>query len=232
MKILLVEDDRDLAFITKMQLEKRGYQVACAYDGAETKSHMEREEVDIVLLDMILPDCMGTELCIFIREKFYGPIIFMSCLSERESVISALKLGGDDYVIKPVDYDEVAARIEANLRRSLSTDGKNKNKTGERAYAHFVLDRNRRRGWKLLENGSRGNEIVLSPTEYKLLEIFTENPEKLLLYHELYQYVWGCDDLGDVRTVMVHVSNLRKKIDENNFDMIHTVRSAGYIFSD
>jgi DNA-binding response OmpR family regulator len=225
-RILIVEDDEDIARITCTNLEHGGYRTQPAYNCAQAMRLIEEETFDLMLLDMMLPDGDGRQLCTRIRKKHPCPVIFISCLDDTTTIVEALQRGGDDYVVKPVNYEVLLARIKAHLRREEDHRVKN----GELAHKvlgfnSFELDTVRR----LVRAG--GMEYELSVIEYDLLYYMVNNPDTLLLYDELYSAVWVNDSLGDVRTVMVHISNLRKKVDPHKRGVIHTVRGAGYVFS-
>lgn len=222
-RVLLVEDDIDLSVISTMNLKKFGCMVDQAYTCAQAQKLLEQNSYDFILLDELLPDMHGSEFCAVIRKRCTCPIIFMSCLSDSDTIVNALKNGGDDYMIKPINYNELLARVEAVIRRGSA------NKTKADPIKHFnsfALDTMHH---TLIKNDE---EISLSNIEYTLLCYFIEHADTLLLYHDLYQNVWGNDSLGDVRTIMVHVSNLRKKVDPDRSGIITTVRGAGYIFAD
>lgn len=226
-RILLVEDDRNLSFITKRMLESRGFDVTAALSLAEAREKLQRNRFDLILLDMMLPDGEGTELCAEIRENSVCPIIFVSCLSDNLTKISALQMGGDDYVTKPVNYEELVARVQVNIRRAklynLKTD------INELSFRGLVVNKQKHEVWLTDEDGSPAVLADLSPIEYGLLICLIDHEGELMLYQTLYNHVWQSDDFGDVRTVMVHVSNLRKKLGDAG-SLIHTIRSAGYIF--
>jgi DNA-binding response OmpR family regulator len=221
-KILLVEDDQDLSLIAQMNLTHTGHQVDTAFTCAEARSLLEKKEYDLILLDVMLPDSNGDELCFAIRESCSCPIIFMSCLEDTDTIIRALHSGGDDYMVKPICYPELLARAEAVIRRSRQKKGD----SAIRNFNSFTMDTTHHR---ILKDGT---EVDLSTIEYALLRYMVEHPDTLLLYQDLYQNVWATDSLGDFRTVMVHISNIRKKIDPEHRGIIETVRGAGYIFSD
>lgn len=228
--ILSVEDDVELARIIKIMVESRGYSVTSAHSVEEAMTELDRKSFDLILLDMMLPDGEGLTLCDSIRKKSFCPIIFVSCLSDRESKIKALETGGDDYITKPIDFDELLAKIYVNLRRA-NQYNLGKSSSSEENLPGLVIKKNRREVWYADENGNPMELFVLSPTEYALLIYFIDNQDELLLYEDLFRRVWNADYTGDVRTVMVHVSNLRKKLKDFGIDYIHTVRGAGYIFS-
>ena len=226
-RILLVEDDSNLSFITKRMLENRGFDVTAALSLAEAREKLKGKSFDLILLDMMLPDGEGTQLCAEIRETSVCPIIFVSCLSDNLTKISALQMGGDDYVTKPVNYEELITRVQVNIRRAklynLKTD------TSELVFQGLLVNKQKHEVWLTDENGVQTVLADLSPIEYGLLQCLIDHEGELMLYQTLYSHVWQSEDLGDVRTVMVHVSNLRKKLG-NAGSLIHTVRSAGYIF--
>ena len=220
-RILLVEDDPDLSAITCANLTHAGHQVDAAYTSAQAEQMLQATEYDLILLDIILPDRRGDELCGTIRDRCSCPIIFLSCLEDSDTVVSALRSGGDDYMVKPVRYPELMARVKAVIRRSSRPSS-----SPIRRFRSFTIDTTRR---QLLRDG----EVVdLSSIEYSLLVYMSQHPDTLLMYQDLYKNVWATDSLGDFRTVMVHISNLRKKLDPEHRGIIQTVRGAGYIFTD
>ena len=220
-RALIVEDDEDLAAIAQVHMAHGGYETDVASTCRQALTLLEQWEYDLILLDEILPDDRGDSLCRTIRAHSACPIIFMSCLDDSNTIISALRAGGDDYMVKPVDYAELLARADAIIRR---TGGRRNSNL--RTFRQFSVDTLHR---KALRDGMA---LDLSSIEYAILLYMIEHPDTLLPYNEIYQNVWASDSFGDVRTVMVHISNLRKKIDPNRTGIIETVRGAGYIFSD
>jgi DNA-binding response OmpR family regulator len=228
-KILLVEDDSNFSFIMKRMIESKEYYVVTADCVEAAVEKMKKESFDLILLDMMLPDGYGTDLCQKIRTASVCPIIFVSCLSDTETKIKALQLGGDDYITKPVDFDELITRIEVNIRRARQYN-LGRSLSEEERFAGFLVNKSKHEVWLTNQEEEMTERVDLSPIEYQLLCTMMERPNQLILYQELYQKVWNADDLGDVRTVMVHVSNLRKKLGESGKETIRTVRGAGYIF--
>lgn len=221
---LIIEDDKDLSEITAFHLRKAEYKTDQAYTLADARNFLEKNHYDLVLLDEVLPDGLGSQMCQSIREQYSCPIIFMSCNDDSDTIISALRSGGDDYMVKPLNYEVLLARADAVIRRSAL---QHTNSGGTlRYFKHFAIDDTRR---QVVRDGV---SVELSSIEYALLQYMTQHPNTLLLYHELYQNIWASDSLGDVRTVMVHISNLRKKLDPDRLGIISTVRNAGYIFTD
>lgn len=227
-RILLVEDDKSLSFITKRLLESRGFEVVAALCLEEAREALRKTRFDLILLDMMLPDGEGTQLCAEIRETSVCPIIFVSCLNDNLTKISALQMGGDDYVTKPVNYEELIARVQVNIRRAkmynLKTD------VDELIFPGLLVKKTKHEVWLTDEKNVPVTMVDLSPIEYGLLICLIDHEGELMVYQSLYHDVWHSEDFGDVRTVMVHVSNLRKKLGDAGKNLIHTVRSAGYIF--
>lgn len=224
--ILLVEDDQDLSVITHMNLNRGGHQVDDAFTCARAEELLSQHQYDLILLDIMLPDRSGDELCRAIRQDCDCPIIFMSCLEDSETIVDALRSGGDDYMVKPVRYPELLARVDAVIRRSGQKKMQEAPQDNVQVFQSFSVDTSHR---CILREGER---VDLSSIEYALLRYMIDHPNTLLLYQDLYQNVWATDSLGDFRTVMVHISNLRKKLDPDRRGIIETVRGAGYIFSD
>lgn len=223
-KILVVEDDKDLAMLTARQLEGQGYQVFCAEDGKSTLQILKDESVDLILLDVMLPDCDGHELCQRICSIYEYPIIFMSCLGDSTTIVQAFRGGGCDYLVKPVNITELVERIEENLKKSRGKQ--------MLEFRQFILDKKNYQVYRRTEEGECAEKLDLSPTEYKLLMEFVGNPGEIRLYKELYRAIWEHGEIEDIRTLMVHVSNLRKKIDYQHRETIRVVRGVGYIFFD
>lgn len=183
---------------------------------------------DLILLDMMLPDGEGTQLCAEIRETSVCPIIFVSCLNDNLTKISALQMGGDDYVTKPVNYEELIARVQVNIRRAKMYNLKTE--VDELIFPGLLVKKTKHEVWLTDEKNAPVTMVDLSPIEYGLLICLIDHEGELMVYQSLYHDVWHSEDFGDVRTVMVHVSNLRKKLGDAGKNLIHTVRSAGYIF--
>ncbi len=227
-RILLVEDDKDLSFITKRLMESRGFEVMTAATIAQAQTLLQQRSFDLILLDLMLPDGDGTQLCEDIRRTSVCPIIFVSCLSDNLTKVSALQMGGDDYITKPVDHEELIARVQVNIRRAKQYN-LGRSEKEEMFFPGLMLKKQKREVWLTDEENRPLEPVDLSPIEYSLLLCLIENEGELVLYQDIFQQVWHAEDLGDVRTVMVHISNLRKKLGDRG-KLIHTVRSAGYIF--
>ena len=232
-KILMVEDDEDLLTLSTRQIEMRGYEVIPAINGQAALDALSRERVDVILLDVMLPDYDGHQLCKMFRDPeigYNGPIIFTSCLGDSENVVGAFREGGDDYIVKPIQMDVLEERISENLKKHKKEE-KVSEDTGKLWYKYFMIDQKRHEVYRLQE-GVVGEKLNLSPKEYKILMLLVNHPGEVLLYRQLYREVWGMDDLDDIRTLMVHVSNLRKKLTAPEIEVITAIRGVGYIFQD
>ena len=216
-------DDRESALIAARQLQQNQCAVDHAHSCDRAIELLKAGGYDLVLLDEFLPDQKTGEFCADVRSYCTCPIIFLSCCGDSKSVVDALVNGGDDYMVKPINYKELLARAEAIGRRLCQNEEVS---GGLRDLRSFSVDTVHR-------YALRDGEIIdLTPIEYELLIYLVDHPDTLLLYQELYEQVWGCESLGDNRTIMVHISNLRKKLDLEHTGLISTVRGEGYIFSD
>ena len=222
-RILLVGDDTESALITAHRLQQNQCSVDHAHSCDRAIELLNASSYDLVLLDELMPEQNGSDFCTTIRPLCACPIIFLSCCGDSKSVVEALVSGGDDYMVKPINYRELLARAEAIDRRLRKVEDI---PSTLREFRSFSIDTTHRYALR------DGAIIDLTPIEYDLLLYLVDRPNTLLLYQELYEQVWSCDSLGDNRTVMVHISNLRKKLDPEHAGLISTVRGVGYIFSD
>ena len=225
--ILVVDDDPDIVEIISLYLGNAGYCVSAAADGAEAIRQLECTDIDLILLDIMLPDQSGTELCLHIRKTRSCPILFVSCLDEEEQVLRALTVGGDDYIRKPFYPKELVARVRAMLRRVELERRTLNTAAAELSTGDFVVNMEKKIIYK------HQQELPLSPIEFDILLYMLKHPCKPISCEELYQQVWQSESLGDIRTVMVHVSNLRKKLEKNDTrKYIKTMKKRGYVFLD
>lgn len=221
-RVLLVEDNSVLAETIEYYISSDDrLSFRWAPDG-ESALRMVNEGVDIILLDILLPGIDGLALCEQIRKVIYCPIIFISCVDDDETIIRALELGGDDYLVKPFKCSVLMAKMNAVLRRTFSNDMVRKNVQAGDWYLsskdHMVTTPERC--------------VYLSPTEYAMLGYFMSNPNRVLELEEIYTAVWHRPSNGDLRTVPVHVGNLRKKLEEKPKEPKHiiTYKRIGYMF--
>ncbi len=219
--VLVVEDEEALATLLRYNLEKEGYEAMVAADGEEAMLAIDERMPDVVLLDWMLPNVSGVEVCRRLRsqrETRNLPVIMLTARGEESDRLRGLETGADDYVVKPFSMAELIARIRAVLRRirpGLAAD--------QLQYQEIVLDRVRHRVTR------NGRELHLGPTEYRLLEHLMQYPGRVFSREQLLDAVWGSDVYVETRTVDVHVGRLRKTLmTEGGSDPIRTVRSAGY----
>lgn len=226
--ILIVEDDADINALLAKIVEREGFAFAQAYSGTEALMRMERETFDLVLLDMMLPGMEGSELMARLRGELGSsvPVIVVSAKASSADKVGMLVAGADDYVTKPFDPDEVAARIHAVLRRSGggSPAGAGSGRGGVLSHRGLRLDVERRR----VTLG--GSEVVLTAHEFDILHVLMQAPEKVFSRELLYELVWKGGYYGEDNAINVHVSNVRKKLAAAGAegDYIKTVWGIGF----
>jgi len=222
--ILVVDDDPDIVEIISLYLTNAGYGVSTASSSTEALKKIEETAFDLIILDVILPDIDGTDLCERLRLSLNCPILFISCMDDEQHILHALRIGGDDYIRKPFYPNELVARVETNLRR-VELERRTAPAPSDRlSIRDLTVDFKK----YVVYKGCR--EILLSPIEFEILLYMLEHPNKVLPYSEIYEHVWHNESLGDIRTVMVHVSNLRKKLEDSDAEKyIKTVKKRGYI---
>ena len=229
-KALVVDDEKLIVKGIKFSLEQDGYEVDVAYDGKEALKMAKEKEYDIVLLDVMLPEMDGMEVCQAIREVSEMPIIMLTAKGTDMDKILGLEYGADDYITKPFNILEVKARIKAIIRRNSK-----KSKAADKndriiEVSDLKLDLDSRRVFE------KGNEVNLTAKEFDILELLTQNPDKVYSREQLLNIVWGnkLHEAGDVRTVDVHVRRLREKIEPNPSEpkYIHTKWGVGYYFKE
>lgn len=224
-QILVVDDERSISDILKINLEKEGYLVLTAADGEEGLKLALREEVDLVLLDVMLPKMDGFEVCKKIRQKSEVPIVMLTARSEEIDKILGLELGADDYVTKPFSVRELLARVKANLRRTVSQKDAEPSE-GDIIIGDITINTER------YELRKRGKVIELTLREFELVRFLAETPNRICSRDTILRKVWGYEYVGDDRTVDVTISRLREKIEDNpgEPEYIMTRRGIGYYF--
>ncbi len=216
-RILIIEDDRTINGLLRSVLEKSGYTVDSADNGAEGLALGRQGSYSLILLDLMLPEKSGEEIIKELRRADTTPVIVLSAKGEINNRIELLRLGADDYIIKPFDIDEVLLRIQAVLRRTLQAESR------EIAFGELVIRTDARRVFV----GEQ--ELVCTATEYAILELLMKNPDRIFSKRMLYEIVTGEDYLQEDNTMNVHVSNLRRKIAEHtDRKYIETVYGLGY----
>ncbi|MDC0416711.1 phosphate regulon transcriptional regulator PhoB [Candidatus Pelagibacter sp.] len=220
-KIFIIEDEPSIIQLVQHNLEKEGFIVASSENGNEGLKQLKKFEPNLLLLDWMLPDLSGIEICKNIRKdnKFKSlPIIMLTAKGEEEDKIKGLESGVDDYLTKPFSYKELLARIKAVLRRS------NPNMISDSLeYEDLLLDRIEKRVFR------DNSEIKLGPTEFRLLEFFLTNPKRVYTRDQILENVWPNNVNVESRTIDVHIRRLRQSVNlDSKKELIRTVRSSGY----
>ena len=223
--ILIVDDEKPIADILKVNLTKNGYRVTEAYDGDEAIKKALNDDPDLVLLDVMLPGQDGFTVLKKIREKSSVPVIMLTARDEEVDKILGLELGADDYITKPFSLRELMARVKANLRRTKLSSGDE----GEKAkitFGDITIDLEK------YEVIKRGNPVELTYREFELLKFLASRKGKIFSRETLLNKVWDYEFCGDVRTVDVTIRRLREKIEDNPSmpTYIMTKRGVGYFF--
>ena len=220
--VLVVEDDRNIAELLQMYLEKEGYAVTTALDGGQGLTKFRAIKPDLVLLDVMMPVMDGWAVCRAIRSESQTPVIMLTAKSETDDKVQGLKTGADDYITKPFEMKEVLARMEAVLRRSsLSTEKKSR----RLAFDKLIIDMD------AFELTVDGRKVDIPPKEMELLFYLASSPNRVYTRNQLLDEVWGFDYFGDSRTVDVHVKRLREKLEGVSQQWcLKTVWGVGYKF--
>ena len=220
--VLIVEDDRNIADLLRLYLEKEGYTVVIAPDGMRGVEQFRTVHPSLVLLDVMLPGLDGWGVCRTIRAESQTPIIMLTAKSETEDKVNGLKQGADDYITKPFEMKEVLARIEAVLRRS----GIEPEKASRRlVFDKLIIDMD------AFELTVDGKKVPTPPKEMELLYHLASTPNRVYTRNQLLDEVWGFDYFGDTRTVDVHIKRLREKLEGVSDQWeLKTVWSVGYKF--
>lgn len=227
-KILIVEDDADISMIEEAYLQVAGFDTKTVTSGTEAEKLIETQDFDLILLDLMLPDKSGYEICREVRGKVDIPILMVTARTESVDKIKGLLYGADDYIAKPFDPAELVARVNANLRQHDRMLDKKTEGSGKKADEIAIGDlRILVNSWKVYK-GER--EIKLPNREFELLKFLALNPNIVFSKEQLFEKIWGYDYTGDSATVMVHINRIREKIedDSKNPKILETVWGAGY----
>ena len=230
--ILIVEDERALRDTLSYNLKKDGFTVEAVKDGRSALEAARRLKPDLIILDLMLPEIDGFEVCRILRKEMITPILMLTARDDEIDRVVGLEVGADDYLTKPFSMRELMARVKAQLRRSrllreeiVKTDASNK-KQEKLTFGNLIINMTRR------EVKLEDEPLQLKPQEYDLLVFFAEHKEQMLSREFILERVWGWDFIGDSRTVDVHVRWLRQKIEDDSSKptRIVTVRGGGYRF--
>ena len=221
--VLIVEDDRNIAELLQMYLEKEGYAVTVAHDGGQGLAKYRAIKPDLLLLDVMMPVMDGWEVCKAIRAESQTPIIMLTAKGETDDKVHGLKVGADDYITKPFEMKEVLARIEAVLRRSTGVNPEVK--TRKLVFEKLIIDMD------AFELTVDGKKVDTPPKEMELLFYLATSPNRVYTRNQLLDEVWGFDYFGDSRTVDVHIKRLREKLEGTSDKWsLKTVWGVGYKF--
>jgi len=224
-KILIVDDEKNIVDILKFNLNKEGFETIEAYDGKQALEMVERENPDLILLDIMLPEYDGFTVCKKIRQTMNTPIIMLTAREEEVDKVLGLELGADDYITKPFSPRELMARVKANLRRM--TEDVQKTQGEILRCGDLTIDINR---YEI----KRGDEIIeLTLREFELVKFLAAQKGQIFSRESLLEKVWGYEYYGDVRTVDVTVRRLREKLERmpSKPEYILTKRGVGYYFN-
>ncbi|MEW6142561.1 MAG: response regulator transcription factor [Chloroflexota bacterium] len=224
-KIFLVDDETKLLRLVRANLEPAGYEVLTATDAAAALKLLEMEAPDLVILDIMLPDMDGYEVCQRVREISDVPIIFLTAKAQDTDKVKGLRLGADDYITKPFNIEELLARIENVMRRARPPERDNAH--GAVTYGDVSIDFLRRRVCV------RGKEIALTLTEYKLLSCLISNAGRVMLHGELLNRVWGPEYHDELEYLRAYILHLRRKIEDDPSQpkYIMSKPGIGYMFA-
>ncbi|MCR5202673.1 MAG: response regulator transcription factor [Lachnospiraceae bacterium] len=222
--ILVVDDDPEIARLVQLSLEEEDYQVLVANDGETALELFEANEVDLAILDIMMPGMDGNEVCRRIREISHIPIIMLSARGTQFDKVSGLDNGADDYVTKPFDSMELIARVKSQLRRYNELGGSEVLNSGEIKMENLWLDRDGR------QVKAYGKSVELTPIEFDILYFLASHPNTTFSTDEIFENVWKEEIYQMSNTVMVHIRRLRQKIelDPKNSEIIKTVWGVGY----
>ncbi|MDO4563871.1 MAG: response regulator transcription factor [Clostridia bacterium] len=222
-KILIVDDDKNICELLRIYLEKEGFGYLICYDGETALEAIRKERLDLILLDIMMPEMDGISLCREIRRFSDIPVIFLTAKGETFDKVLGLDLGADDYIVKPFEGKEVIARVRAVLRRTMPEVEKEREKIIE--YENLVINLS---NYELV---IEGKVFEIPPKELELLYFLASHPNRVFTREQLLEDVWGFDYFGDSRTVDVHVKRLREKLEGHEGEwQLKTVWGVGYKF--
>ncbi|MGX7109513.1 response regulator transcription factor [Facklamia miroungae] len=220
--ILVVEDDLQINNMLLEALTKEGYLVTPAYSGSEGQLLFELSNFDLILLDLMLPGLSGLDLLKIIRGEKSIPVIVISAKEQVDDKVELLQAGADDYLVKPFDLKELKARIQVCLKRH-QTSLEEKTSDKRLNFEGLMID------FETRAINYQGQELNLTPQERRILELLLSQPKKVFSKFEIYEYAWGADYLADDKTLTVHMSNLRKKLNQiSKRPWIETVWGIGF----
>ena len=230
--VLLIDDDEGLRIVLTHYFESEGYSVVTAKDGSEVAAKLNSEKLDVVLLDLVLPDTEGTSLIPIIRQSTSAPIIVVSGKNDTTEKIICLELGADDYLTKPFEMRELKARVKVAMRRTKdnlaveSTGSDNTPTSDVIAFGRFTMDRNQ---YQVFD--SDGNSVDFTVGEFKLLEALVTAPKRTLSREQLFDLTRDGEFDAYDRAIDIQIGRIRKKLGEDGPNLIKTMRGVGYMYS-
>ena len=229
-KILICDDEKDIVSALDIYLKSDGYKTVCVYNGFDAVEVAKQNDVDLILLDVMMPKMDGIAAMSEIRKFSNIPIILLTAKSEDTDKILGLNVGADDYVTKPFNPVELLARVRSQIRRYTQFGSKEQNRTDNSVITIGGISLNDKSKEVFIE----GEKKYLTPTEYDILKLFMQNPNVVMSPKEIYKAVWQDNPYGAESTVAVHIRHLREKIEINSSDprYIKVVWAKGYKFED
>ncbi|HWI61171.1 MAG TPA: response regulator transcription factor [Symbiobacteriaceae bacterium] len=226
-RILVVDDEDSIVQLVAYNLKRAGYEVITAGNGEDALRLFRTEAPDLVVLDVMLPGADGFEVCKELRRETDKPILMLTARSEEIDRVIGFEIGADDYVAKPFSPRELVGRVKAILRRSRKDPDPSEQEGGPLVFGALSIN------LITYEVAVAGKRVDLTPTEFQILKLLAQNPQRVFSRDELVDRIMGQDFFGDVRTIDVHIRHLRSKIEENPSEpkLIETVRGAGYKFA-
>ena len=225
-KILIVDDDNNIAELIALYLTKECFETKIVNDGEEALKEFVRFHPDLIILDLMLPEVDGFDICRQVREEKNTPIIMVSAKKDDIDKIRGLGLGADDYMTKPFSPSELVARVKAHMERYNRLVGSNVHKNDVIEIRGIKIDKTARRVWV------NGEETTFTTKEFDLLTFLAENPNRVFTKEELFREIWDMESVGDIATVTVHIKKIREKIEFNTAkpQYIETIWGVGYRF--
>ncbi|MDO5708069.1 MAG: response regulator transcription factor [Andreesenia angusta] len=222
-KILIIEDEMDIAELQKDYLSINGYEVDIENDGVEGFERALNNDYSLIIIDIMLPNMDGFEICKELRRVKMTPIIMVTAKQESIDKIRGLGLGADDYIVKPFDPSELVARVKRNIERYESLTNKDK-EIEEMIFSNLkIIPKSRQ---VFVDN----EEVKLTNKEFDLLEFLARNKNIVFTKEQLFDRIWGMESLGEISTVTVHINRIREKIEKGKYKYIETVWGTGYKF--
>ncbi|MGB4438560.1 MAG: response regulator transcription factor [Sedimentibacter sp.] len=223
-RVLIADDDYEIVQLVTESLEDEGYEVLKAYNGQEVVRIIENQKVSLIILDIMMPEMDGLEVCRKVRNDISVPIILLSAKDRELDKIIGLEVGADDYITKPFSTNELIARVNAHIRREKRNSESKLNVSGVFEFGNLKIDKDKYEVYK------HGCLIDLSTREFQILLYLAANNNKVLSREQIYGAIWGNSEFGDINTVTVHIKNIRSKLDQDN-KYIKTVWGIGYKFT-